>query len=165
MADIEQILEKALARRAAEKQAEMELEQSAGVTDVELPPVVEAVQDTKQADKDISGADLPIYTAAQGEIDCWHAFQSLCGLQVILRPFDLDQHSGIKRWCKTGYDKKNHRAIFALDDTHYYSIQFTPTDGEPVNYEQAEKVLRKLNEIRGEKTKLSRGGAWLPQNI
>lgn len=91
-----------------------------------------------------------IYEATAAEINYWHAFSFKVSLQDFLRRYGLD-YSGVAniRWYnknKLGYDQRRHAAIFALDDTHYYKIEFDSRDVEPLNCSEAELVLERIRE-------------------
>lgn len=94
--------------------------------------------------------DLPIYEATLEEINWWHAFGSMCELQRLLQEYGLGFGSLDKAYdrFKIGYNEEGHFASFAIDDTHYYKIQFTEYDGEPIDRQEAKKVLEKINTMR-----------------
>ena len=118
-------------------------------TQEEVTELSEEIFDNKKNSVD----DLPIYTATTAEINLWHGFGSKCELQTLLQKYDLGfggrDHAYDK--FKVGYNKEEHYASFAIDETHYYKIQFTEYDGEPIDRQAAKKVLEKINAMRGEK--------------
>ena len=97
--------------------------------------------------------DLPIYETTAKEMNFLHAFGNLCELQTLLQKYDLGFGSRDHAYdkFKVGYNQEEHYASFAIDDTHYYKIQFTEYDGEPIDRQAAKKVLEKINAMRGEK--------------
>ena len=97
--------------------------------------------------------DLLIYTATSAEINLWHGFGSKCELQDLLQECNLGFGSRGDAYnkFKIGYNVKEHYASFAIDDTHYYKIQFNEYDGEPIDRQAAKKVLEKIKAMRGEK--------------
>ena len=97
--------------------------------------------------------DLPIYTATSADISLWHGYGSKCELQDLLQECNLGFGSRGDAYnkFKIGYNVKEHYASFAIDDTHYYKIQFTEYDGEPINRKAAKKVLEKIKAMRSEK--------------
>ena len=118
-------------------------------TQEEVTELSEEIFDNKKNSVD----DLPIYTATTAEINLWHGFGSKCELQDLVQECDLGfggrDHAYDK--FKVGYNQEEHYASFAIDDTHYYKIQFTEYDGEPIDRQAAKKVLEKINAMRGEK--------------
>ena len=109
----------------------------------------EKIFDNKKTSVD----DLPIYTATSAEINLWHGYGSKCELQDLLQECNLGFGSRGDAYnkFKIGYNVKEHYASFAINETHYYKIQFTEYDGEPINRKAAKKVLEKINAMRGEK--------------
>lgn len=96
---------------------------------------------------------LPIYEATAAQIDFWHASidcANVC-LQNILREYDLDFTAvqAFNRF-KVGIDYKRHVVTFAVDNTHYYMIQFNKFNSAPIDDNQAQLVLQKINRIRYE---------------
>ena len=95
--------------------------------------------------------ELPIYTATPAQINYWHAFGCNVFLQTLLREYDLDNSSpnvhAYNRF-KIGMDETRHVATFAIDETHYYSIQFDEWNASPVNRADAKKVLEKMAQLR-----------------
>ena len=95
--------------------------------------------------------ELPIYEATPAEINYWHAFGCNGWLQTLLREYDLDYASAnvaAYNHFKIGLDEKRHVATFAIDDTHYYAIEFNKWNSAPVNKTQAQKVWEKVSAIR-----------------
>ncbi|MBQ6780713.1 MAG: hypothetical protein IJP62_05710, partial [Treponema sp.] len=95
--------------------------------------------------------DLPIYEATAAQINYWHAFGCNGFLQDFLREYDLDYASAnvaAYNHFKIGLDEKRHVATFAIDDTHYYAIQFNEWNTAPMNEEEARLVLEKISSIR-----------------
>lgn len=99
--------------------------------------------------------DLPIFETAKEKINWWHAFGSHCPLQILLQEYELGWGSVYKDNAygkfKIGYNTEEHFASFAIDETHYYKIQFTKYDGEPIDRQAAKKVLKKINAMRSER--------------
>ncbi len=98
---------------------------------------------------DVATEELPIYEATPAQINYWHAFGANIFLQQILCDYDLDFFYNVGEYnrYKIGYDKKAHRATFAIDDTHYYAIPFDTYDASPLNYSVARLVLEKINQL------------------
>ena len=95
--------------------------------------------------------ELPIYEATLAEINYWHAWGCNEFLQILLREYNLDVSSHnlhAYNHFKIGMDNKRHMATFAIDDTHYYAIEFNRWNSAPVNKAQARKVLEKISAIR-----------------
>ena len=86
-------------------------------------------------------------------MNLWHAFGGLCELQDLLQEYDLGFGSCDKAYnrFKIGYNVQEHYASFAIDETHYYKIQFTDYDSEPADKEFADRVLKKINSVRSER--------------
>ena len=100
--------------------------------------------------------DLPIFTATLKELEFWHACLN-CHIQNFLRDYDLSSGSKAYDSFKIGVDEQVHALTFALDDTHYLKIDLTDNNFRPIDMEQAEKVLRKVNDLRfAQNKKLSR---------
>ena len=95
-----------------------------------------------------SADDLPIYTATPKELNYWHAFGGLGELQNLLIEYDLGFGNSAYDRFKIGYNKAEHFASFAIDETHYYKIQFTEYDGKPKDRDISEKVLKKIKSLR-----------------
>ena len=93
--------------------------------------------------------ELPIYSATAAQIEYWHAFGCNGHLQTLLREYDLDySNPSAYNHFKIGMDEKRHVATFAIDDTHYYAIEFNKWNSAPVNKTQAREVLEKVSAIR-----------------
>ena len=93
--------------------------------------------------------ELPIYSATAAQIEYWHAFGCNGHLQTLLREYDLDySNPSAYNHFKIGLDEKRHVATFAIDDTHYYAIEFNKWNSAPVNKTQAREVLEKVSAIR-----------------
>lgn len=88
--------------------------------------------------------DIKIFSATEAEINYWHAFGGLCFLQDLLREYNLDYGNAAYDKYKIGYNEQEHAATFALDETHYYKIPFTSANGEVLDKDFADKVLRKI---------------------
>ena len=100
--------------------------------------------------------DFPIFTATLKELEFWHACVN-CHIQNFLRDYDLSSGSKAYDSFKIGVDEQVHALTFALDDTHYLKIDLTDNNFRPIDMEQAEKVLRKVNDLRfAQNKKLSR---------
>ena len=96
--------------------------------------------------------DVPTYTATVEQINLWHAqVNHFC--QSFLRIYDLDCGTTAYDSFKVGVDKENHAITFAIDDTHYLKIDLDDTNVRPIDKEQAEKVLSKINSMRFEQNK------------
>ena len=107
-------------------------------------------------DIDDTQRELPIYEATTKEINYWHAFGSNVFLQMLLRRYELDfSAANVKayNYFRIGYDEKKHRATFALDDIHFYVIDFNDYDSAPLDAKEARLVLEKISQIREEKSK------------
>lgn len=104
-----------------------------------------------ESEKEESTEELPIYEATAAQIEYWHAYGGNVFLQTILREYDLDYSSqnvhAYNRF-KIGMDIIRHVATFAVDDSHYYAIQFNEWNSALVNETQARLVLEKISEIR-----------------
>ena len=94
--------------------------------------------------------DVPIYTATAEEINYWHACVNL-HISHFLSRYDFDESSVAFDSFKIGVDTESHAVTFALDETHYLKIRLNDTNVRPLDEEQAEKVLRKVNSMRFEK--------------
>ena len=93
--------------------------------------------------------DLPIYEATAAQINYWHALGSNVFLQTLLRQYDLDfSYPSAYSHFKIGLDEARHVATFAVDDTHYYAIQFNEWNCAPVTTTEARLVLEKISAIR-----------------
>ena len=96
--------------------------------------------------------DVPIYTAKPEEIEYWH-----CGVTVLVDPFlrrhDFCMGTSAFDAFKIGVDSERHAITFAVDDTHFMKIDLDEYNATILDREQAEKVLRKANEMRFEKLK------------
>ena len=98
--------------------------------------------------------ELPIYEATPAQINRWHSYSNNGFLQTMLSEYDLDYASAnvaALNHFKIGLDKTRHVATFAIDDTHYYAIQFNEFNTEPVNREEARRVLEKISALRIER--------------
>ena len=93
--------------------------------------------------------ELPIYSATAAQIEYWHACGCNGHLQTLLREYDLDySNPSAYNHFKIGLDEARHVATFAIDDTHYYAIEFNKWNSAPVNKTQAREVLEKVSAIR-----------------
>lgn len=95
--------------------------------------------------------EIPVYTATPAEINYWHASGSNVFLQTLLREYDLDNSSAnvaAYNHFKIGLDEKRHVATFAIDDTHFYAIEFNKWNCAPLNKARARGVLEKISAIR-----------------
>ena len=113
----------------------------AGEEDEKLLPAVDSVSALKAAE------ELPIYEATAAQINYWHAFGNNVFLQTLLREYDLDDSSlNLHRYnrYKIGFDEKTHTATFAIDDTHYYAIDFNQWNSAPLDRTQACRVFEKI---------------------
>ena len=100
--------------------------------------------------------DLPILTATLNELEFWHACVN-CHIQKFLRDYDFGSGSMAYDSFKIGVDEHNHALTFAIDDTHYLKIDLTDNNLLPIDSEQAERVLLKVNDLRfAHNKKLSR---------
>ena len=97
-----------------------------------------------------SADDVQIYTATTEEINYWHACVNL-HISHFLSRYDFDESSVAFDSFKIGVDTESHAVTFALDETHYLKIRLNDTNVRPLDEEQAEKVLRKVNSMRFEK--------------
>ena len=89
--------------------------------------------------------DLILYEASAVQIDAWHVWREF--LRKFLHNADwllcaILYNSGK---FKIGLDRNRQRAIFAIDDTHYYAFDFDEVSGQPKNPEYAYRVLLRLN--------------------
>ena len=112
----------------------------------EAQPQIDSVSSPTVATK-----ELPIYEATPAEINYWHASGSNVFLQTLLREYDLDNSSAnvaAYNHFKIGLDEKRHVATFAIDDTHFYAIEFNKWNCAPVNKTRAQEVLEKISAIR-----------------
>ena len=116
------------------------------VEESENENIVAAIVEKPTAD------DVPIYTATAKEIHYWHACVNDFILDF-LRTYDLDRQSLAFESFRIGVDDEKHAITFSLDDTHYLKIDLNDTNVRPLDKEQAEKVLRKVNAMRFEKIK------------
>ena len=108
------------------------------------------------SEKNVLADDLPIFTATLNELEFWHACVN-CHIQKFLRDYDFGSGSVAYDSFKIGVDEHNHALTFAIDDTHYLKIDLTDNNFLPIDSEQAEKVLRKVNDLRfAHNKKLSR---------
>ena len=98
-------------------------------------------------EKNVAADDLPIFTATLKELEFWHACVN-CHIQKFLRDYDFGSGSVAYDSFKIGVDEYNHALTFAIDDTHYLKIDLTDNNLLPIDSEQAEKVLRKVNDLR-----------------
>lgn len=95
--------------------------------------------------------ELPIYETTTRQLDYWHAFGSNVHLQMLLRWYELDFSTYENRAYdefKIGFDEKRHVATFAIDETHYYTIQFNEKNSAPVNRADADLVLREIQRLQ-----------------
>ena len=98
-----------------------------------------------------NSAVLPVYKATHAEINYWHASGCNVFLQTLLREYDLDNSSAnvaAYNHFKIGLDEKRHVATFAIDDTHFYAIEFNKWNCAPLNKARARGVLEKISAIR-----------------
>ena len=99
--------------------------------------------------------DLPIYEATAAQINYWHANGAHIFLQGWLREYDLDFASAnvaAYNHLKIGMDFNRHVATFAIDETHYYLIQFDKDKVQPLDETEAQRVLEKICAIREAKS-------------
>lgn len=95
--------------------------------------------------------DLPIYEATAKEINLWHAYGVNVALQALLREYQLDISSpnvAAYNFFKIGLDTKRYRATFAIDDTHYFAIDFNQSNSAPLDRRQACRVLAHVQHLR-----------------
>lgn len=112
--------------------------------------VSEQENDSETETQIVLPIELPIYEAAPGQLDYWHAFGSNIFLQNLLRRYGLDfsspnLHAYDK--FKIGFDEKRHVAIFAISEKCYHIIQFNETNFTPVNFNDADLVLREIQRL------------------
>ena len=119
------------------------------------PPVVPIIPKADIAEKKtadvVTDDELPIYEATPAQINYWHSFSNNGFLQTMLSEYDLDYASAnvaALNHFKIGLDKTRHVATFAIDDTHYYAIQFNEWNTEPLDRTQARRVLEKICALR-----------------
>ncbi len=94
---------------------------------------------------------LPVYEATTAQLNLWHASGCNVWLQAWLRRYDLDYYSfnlPAYNGFKIGFDDNRHVATFAIDETHYYMIQFNENNSAPVNSDDAESVLEEIQRLR-----------------
>ena len=108
--------------------------------------------DKVESDKKESETELEIFTASEEQIDYWHACVNI-HIWDFLTPYDLNVGTTAFDSFRIGVDTENHAVTFALDETHYLKIELNDTNVRPIDKEQAEKVLRKVNSMRFEKIK------------
>lgn len=95
--------------------------------------------------------EFPIYETTTRQLDYWHAFGSNLWLQMLLRQYQLDFSTYENRAFdefRVGFDERRHVATFAIDETHYYIIQFNKTNSAPVNRDDADLVLKEIQRLQ-----------------
>lgn len=95
--------------------------------------------------------ELPIYETTTRQLDYWHAFGSNLWLQMLLRQYQLDFSTYENRAFdefRVGFDERRHVATFAIDETHYYTIQFNEKNSAPVNRDDADLVLKEIQRLQ-----------------
>ena len=120
------------------------------VTSTQTESIQENLQDNSAEveGKNNSSEFLQIYTTTKDNLKYWHAFGSLCELQKLLQEYDFNFGNSAYDQFKIGYSVEGHFASFAIDDTHYYKIQFTEYDGEPIDRKSAAAVFEKIKSLR-----------------
>lgn len=96
--------------------------------------------------------DVTIFTTTPAQIEYWHACVNI-HIGNLLAQYDLNVGTRAFDAFKIGVAEENHAATFALDDTHYLKFSLNDTNVRPIDKEQAEKVLRKVNALRFDKLK------------
>lgn len=93
--------------------------------------------------------DIPIFATTAGQLRAWHIIgENFPPLWRYLHEFDRSTYLSYLdyRFFNVGYNRAEHFAAFALDDTHYYRIQFDATDTYAVDpYEF--RILSRLRKI------------------
>lgn len=95
--------------------------------------------------------EFPIYETTTRQLDYWHAFGSNLWLQMLLRQYQLDFSTYENRAFdefRVGFDERRHVATFAIDETHYYTIQFNEKNSAPVNRDDADLVLKEIQRLQ-----------------
>ena len=111
---------------------------------------LETLIDSETETQIVLPIELPTYEAAPGQLDYWHAFGANVFLQNLLRGYDLDFSSvnlHAYNKFKIGFDEKRHVATFAIDEKCYYVIQFNESNSAPVNFNDAELVLKEIRRL------------------
>lgn len=119
------------------------------VTQTETPIDSELETETQSAND--KPKKLPIYEATTAQLNLWHVDGCNVWLQALLRRYDLDYYTyNLPAYdgFKIGFDDKRHVATFAIDETHYYMIQFNEFNSAPVNSDDAESVLEEIQRLR-----------------
>ena len=93
--------------------------------------------------------EMPLEEATARELEYWHSYGGNVFLQTLHRRYALDYaNPAAYSHFKIGYDPKRHVATFAVDATHYYIIKFDQFDAQPINHNDANRVLEKISELR-----------------
>ena len=114
-------------------------------------PQIDSVSEATENSPTVATEEITVYTATPAEINYWHASGCNVFLQTLLREYDLDNSSAnvaAYNHFKIGLDEKRHIATFAIDDTHFYAIEFNKWNCAPVNKTRARDVLEKISAIR-----------------
>ena len=90
------------------------------------------------------------FTASADQINLWHHQVNL-HCQQFLRTYDLDCGTLAYDAFKVGVDTKNHALTFAVDDTRYLKIDLNDSNTMPLDDDQAQTVLRIVNNMRFKK--------------
>lgn len=101
--------------------------------------VVETLAQDSAADEEIE-----IYSATLAQIEQCHNYGGLTA-QYLLKVCNFGYYDKFFDKYKIGYDKEEHAATFALDDSTVYKIPFDKNNAAPLDDSQAQKVLQKLN--------------------
>lgn len=125
-------------------------------TVLEVVPTEKPAEDTLVV---VDYNDVPIYQATPDDFKRWQCFGHYTKLWSFLIWHGQNFRNRISdyRDFNVGYDRKNHRAIFQLDEEgHYCQIQFDDEDEAPVDNTQAFSVLALLTDIETELAKSSK---------
>lgn len=92
----------------------------------------------------------PKFKAKPAEIKAWSCWRHWYLLWRFLNDYNQRNYGDVLDYrflYAVGYDKENHRAIFALDEESYYAIDFDEEDKLPIKAHETSRVLIRLRLI------------------
>lgn len=133
-----------------------DVEDRPSVTNLKFEPADDAPQNHESApvgDPDEpTFDDVIVYEATKEQIDRWHNATYHISLFHMLKEYQLEEcgkNRAANEYFRVGFDEKRLFATFAISDTRYLAIPikgFYP--GRPVDQEQADRVISKINQLR-----------------
>lgn len=138
--------EKIISFGSLKKESKTDSDKPRDVPVVKEPPKVESKTNPIIAFAESFG--LKVFETTPSQIAAWQMWSHHYYLRRWLFEHDHEYYDNFSdyREFRLGYDKLEHRAIFALDDTHFVAINFDNNEQLPVNRSLANLTILMLRQ-------------------